>query len=231
MNLLELAQRTRQECRVPGSGPLAVTGQTADYTRILTWCDAAWQEIQRSNRFWRWMRQSASCATVNAQPTYSATDFGIAATFGRWALDYASGDTFRNYDTAAGITSEVPMWPMDYDDWRDTYLFGASRTTYARPAVIALAPNNSLACGPIPAAGYTLIGDYYTKPTSLTAADDEPEMPEQFHLMIVYKAMQFYGMSEAAPEVYDAGVLWYKQMYVELTADQAPRYRLAGALA
>jgi hypothetical protein len=313
VNYIELAQRTRMECRVQGSGPVAVTGQSADYQRLLVWVNEAWQEIQRSNRFWRWMRRSASCPTVQGRQFYTAAHFGITE-FGRWALDFDSGDTFRNYsnpevtfdigsskvqltdhqlangDTAnffttgslpsgmsasttyyvvnrtdndfqvsataggaaitlsgaqsgtqtmssgnvtsfLGLRTEVPMFPWDYDDWRDTYQFGANRNTYTRPDCLARAPDGSLAFGPITAAGYTVLGDYYRSPQVLTDAGDTPEMPEQFHMAIVYKAMQYFGASEAAPEVYDAGVLNFRKIYAELTQDQAPRMRLAGALA
>lgn len=230
MDFLALAQRLRQECRVSGSGPVAVTGQNAEMTRILTWTAEAWLEIQRSNDYWRFMRASAQCATVNAQPTYSPTaDFGLTD-FGRWALNYDNGDTFRNYDTAAGTGSEVPMWPMSYDQWRDTYQFGATRTTYSRPVKLAVAPDNSLACGPVPSAGYTLLGDYYRQPVQLTLATDIPAMPEQFHMAIVYLGMQYYGASEAAPEIYDAGLIRYEKIFRQLTKHQAPRFQLAGAL-
>lgn len=235
---LELAQRVRQECRVSGSGPTDVTGQVAEYQRLLSWVQEAWREIQRGNPAWRFMRRSATCPTVNAQATYPASAFAdsltgaaITNTWGRWALDYDSGDTFRNYVTSAGLVSEVPMFPIDYDVWRDTYQFGATRTTYSRPTSLALAPDGSLALGPVPAAGYTLVGDYYTKPVLLTAATDTPACPEEFHMAIVYKAMTYYGVSEAAPEIYDFGAQQFQRIFADLTRHQAPRFRLAGALA
>jgi hypothetical protein len=237
MNFLALAQRLRQECRVSGSGPTDVSGQVAEYQRLLDWTAEAWREIQRSNEFWRFMRRSATCPTVNATATYAASSFNdtltsasIATTWGRWALDYDNGDTFRSYDTTAGITSETPLLPIDYDTWRDTYQFGATRTTYSRPAVVALAPDGSLAVGPVSAAGYTLIGDYYVKPVLLTENTDTPAMPEEFHMAIVYLAMTYYGVSEAASEIGDLGQMKYEKLYRQLVLAQAPRYRKAGAL-
>jgi hypothetical protein len=310
---LELVQDLRRECRVSGNGPVSVTAtDNEEYTRLIEWTKQAWLSIQRANRFWRFMRRSAACPTVQGQALYSAADFGISS-FGHWALDYDNGDTFRSYAnpqvsfdiansrvqlvnhglsngdtvklftdgalpgglTAAtqyyavngaadtlqlstsaggsaivmsgsatgtttmtsgnttsfiGLIGETPLGPMDYDLWRDTYQFGATRITYSRPVAISLAPNNSVAAGPVAAAGYTLVGDYYMQPTALVADADVPGMPEQFHMAIVYRAMQYYGASEAAPEVYDAGVLEYNRIFQSLANDQAPRMRLAGAL-
>lgn len=237
MNFLQLAQRLRQECRVSGSGPAAVTNQVQEYQRLLDWTAEAWREIQRSNPFWRFMRRSCTCPTVNGQATYAASAFAdsatatsLATTWGRWALDYDSGDSFRSYDTSAGLSSEAPLGPVDYDLWRDMYQFGANRTSYSRPTVLALAPDGSLALGPVPSAGYTIVGDYYVKPVLLADATDTPAMPEEFHMAIVYLAMTYYGVSEAAPEIFDLGQAKYDKLVSQLTRAQAPRYRTAGAL-
>lgn len=232
MNFLQLAQRLRQECRVPGSGPSAVTGQVQEYQRLLDWTAEANREIERSNPYWRFKRKSCSCATVSGaggKVSYSATDFALTD-WGRWALDYDSGDTFRSYITASGLSSEIALNPIDYDQWRDQYYFGALRSTFARPMVIALAPDNTLVLGPISDGSVTLVGDYYAKPTLLAAASDTPAMPEEFHMAIVYKAMTYYGVSEAAPEIFDMGERQFARIYAQLTDHEAPRFRVAGAL-
>lgn len=230
MNYLQLAQRLRRKCRVIGSGPTAVTGQSEEYQRLLDWVNEAWMFIQNKHKDWRWMRRTATCVTVNGQSTYNpTTDFALT-NFGYWALDYRNGDTFRNYVTSVGPQSEVFMYPIDYDDWRDRYLYGAIRFAYSRPIELALAPDNSLAVGPIPVNGYTLIGDYYMKPTEMVAAGDIPAMPDQFHMLIIYKAMMYYGASESAPEVYDDGENGYRVMMAQLEQAQLPRLDRGGSL-
>lgn len=205
MNYLQLAQKLRLKCRVSGSGPSAVTGQTAEYTRLLSFINEAWMAIQRQHTDWNFLRASCSCITQEGTYSYTASTFGIAATFGYWALDTERGDTFRAYLTASGLSDEQLLGVMHYDDWRNRYLLGANRLSYQRPSVVAAAPDRSLVVGPIPAAGYTLIGDYYKVPSELAAGDDTPSLPVQFHWAIVYRAMMFYGVSEAAQEIYDEG--------------------------
>lgn len=231
MTYLELAQKLRRKCRVIGNGPSAVTGQSEEYQRLLDFINESWLFIQRKHQDWRWMRKSATATTVLLQSTYSPiTDFHLTD-FAYWALDYRRDDTFRNYVTATGPSSEVFMPVIDYDDWRDRYLYGAIRYSPSRPIEIALAPDNSLAVGPIPIVGYTLIGDYYSIPTEMVDAGDTPAMPEQFHWAIIYKAMMLYGASESAPEVYDDGAAEFGKMMAQLELAQLRRMDLGGALA
>lgn len=227
---LELAQRTRRKCRVTGNGPSAVSGQSEEYARILDFVAESWLQIQNLRTDWLFMRASASCLTVQGQTSYGATDFGIND-LGYWALDERAGDTFRNYVTASGLGSEVFMGIVDYDSWRDLYLYGANRTTYTRPLVVARTPDNKIACGPITDAGYTLGGDYYRLPARLVNAADVPLLPVQFHDAIVYGAMKLYGASEAAPEVFDDGDASLRQILRQIIATQTRRPSLAGPLA
>lgn len=232
MNYLALAQRLRRKCRVSGSGPSAVTSQSEEYNRLLDWVNEAWMFIQNAHSDWRFMRKSATCVTVNGQINYyPTTDFNLTD-FGYWALDYANQDTFRNYVTANGTGSEIFMECWDYDWWRDAYLYGALRTSYTRPIGVAKAPDDSIVCGPITAAGYTLVGDYYAVPSEMVVATDVPTgLPDQFHMAIVYKAMQYYGMSEAASEVFEEGRAEFDKIMRQLERQQLRRPMLGSALA
>lgn len=228
---LELAQLLRRKCRVSGSGPTALDNQTEEYNRLLSWVNEAYTAILNLHTDWRFMRTSATCTTVEGRPTYSpTTDFGLTD-FGYWAMDFSNGDTFRNYSTSAGARSEIFMTPCEYDFWRDTYLYGANRYAYSRPIYVAIAPDNSLACGPITASGYTLVGDYYRVPTEMTDAAEVPVIPSQFQMAIVYRAMMYYGISEAAPEVYDSGKEEFERIIRQMELTQLRRMRLSGALA
>jgi hypothetical protein len=230
MNYLQLAQKLRVKCRAPGSGPSAVTGQTAEYTRLLSYINEAWMSIQRLHTDWMFLRASCSCTTLEGIYSYTASSFGISADFGYWALDPENGDTFRTYLTATGLPDEQLLGVMKYENWRNLYLLGANRTSYQRPGVVAAAPDRSLVVGPIPAAGYTIAGDYYRVPSELVAADDTPALPVQFHWAIVYRAMMFYGTSEAAPEIYDEGRTEFNRLIREIEAAQLPEITTAPPL-
>lgn len=239
MNRLELVQRLARE---GGSAqPETTEGTLSDEAQLLVdWIDQAWNEIQTKHDDWWWMRSSrlqnagVSFATVSGQAIYAlgsgAGTVGVeASAFGKWAID-----TFRVQLTSVGYTNETFLDPVPggYDVWRDAYMYGAMRAVTTRPVAIAIGPGNALCLGPPPTAGYTVTGDYYIAPLAMADDDDEPTgLPEQFHMLIVYLAMTYYGGYEAAPEVLDRGQRRYGTLMRRLEALQAPEVYTAGPLA
>ena len=56
-------------------------------------------------------------------------------------------------------------------------------------------------------------------------------MPANFHILIVYLAMQKYGAFKAATEVFNRGVFEGGKLMRQLEADQLPAVTLAGPMA
>ena len=231
MNYLQLSQRTLLECGIAGSGPAAVTGQTGEMERIVTWVAQAWNDIQVTHKDWGWLRATASFTTVDGTASYTlgsgAGTVGVtAATFGMWIPGSA-----RNYVTATSQSSEIFMDDMGYESWRDYYQYGSLRTSKSRPTDIAVGPDKSLNLGSVPLAGYTVTMDYYTAPVALAADSDTPALPAQFHMAIVYRAMQMYAAYSNAPEVLaraDKGYTLYMRL---MSNDRLPVPTWGGTLA
>lgn len=227
MNFLQLSQRLARETGVAGAGPSTVIGQTGEAGRLVNWVADAWNDIQTTHQDWEWLRASVSFVTMAGQARYTPTQCGITAgTFGMWARN-----TFRNYDTAAGVSSEIEMDFTHYEDWRQSYDLGALKLARTRPIEVTVTPAKEIALGPYPAAGYTITGDYYTAPVILSLDADTPAMPAQFHMAIVWKAMMSYGAFESASEVYARGELEFGKFMMRMTADRLPEITMAGALA
>lgn len=225
---LEICQQTVQECRLAHGAtklPTAVLNQRGELKRIVDWVAEAWVEIQALHPDWRFKRRSTSFATVDGQAEYTITQCQVdPSTFGRWVMD-----SFRSYHTATGLPSELPLSPMPYDTWRDTYQFGAIRTAKSRPTVITQLPSNGLGLAFTPLAGYTIIGDYFTAPIRLEIDEDVPELPIAYsYMLIVYKAMTYYGEAEAAAEVLSRGERGYRRLITALEADQLPPITMGG---
>lgn len=230
MNFLQIAQRLRRKCRVTGTGPLTVIGQNEEYARLVDMANEAWMSLQLIRPDWKWMRNSATFPTVAAQATYTlaqieSTGSGFS-NFGNWDLD-----TFRCYTTSVGTNDEYPMDWITYDAWRDTYQLGATRSTTSRPTQFTITPALGVGLGVTPAAGYTISADYFKVATEMALDADIPALPTQFHMAIVYRAMMFYGVSEAKPEIYDEGQTEFDRMMARINLQQLPRIQLAGALA
>lgn len=164
-------------------------------------------------------------------------DFQLSASVGGSAITLSGTQsgvhtiTSNNTASFVGFNTEQHLTVRDYDGWRNTYLVGSLRGTYQRPHAVARGPANTLMVGPVNDDGYTLVGDYYKVPSELSAAGDTPVLPTQFHDAIVYRAMMFYGVSEAAPEFYDEGKLEFSRMIRQIEASQLPRMTTPGAWA
>ncbi len=210
-----------------GTGPLTVVGQTGELKRLVDWTASAWFDIQAMHQDWRFLRTTASWATVQAQATYTTAQCGIpAGTFSAWVRD-----SFRNYPTATGQSGEIFMPYLPYTYWRNQYQFGAYRTTYSRPIEMTVTPDDGIGLGPVPLSGYTILGDYFSAPVLLSADADVPTLPAKHNpMLIVYHAMESYGAFEAAPEVYQRGLTEFTKLLRRLEADQLPEYTLGGAL-
>lgn len=217
---LQLVQQLAKECgttKDPATTITTVQSATGEVGRLASWIQTAWRDIQSLHPDWQFLRSSVSFTTTNGQATYTLTQCGLAAnTFGAWVRD-----SFRNYLTATGQSSEIFMSYMPYDVWRNAYQYGAMRTSYSQPFTVTIAPGMSLGLGPVPLSGYTVIGDYYQAPVDLQLDADTPSLPSWHNkMLIVYKAMMSYGAFESAPEVYARGETEYNKLITRLENDQ-----------
>lgn len=224
MNLLQLARRLALEVNSTYQGVTTV-GLTGEPAQLVQWIQSAWLDIQSAHQDWAWLRKSASFNTVSGKASYSISDISLTD-FGKWDTD-----TFRIFDTAVGYATEARLSLIEYDQWRNQYQYGTARTTLAQPTGIAVLPDKSLGLGPVPPAGYTITGDYYSAPVELVSDLDIPAMPTQHHMAIVYRAMMHYGAFNAAPEVYQRGEQEYNRIIRRVESDRLPEILTAGPLA
>lgn len=207
------------ECAISGTMTTTVD-QTGEFLRVTTWINQAWVDIQTERQTWDFMRSSqlngggVSFATVAGQAVYplgtGAGTVGVAAAdFDSWVPR-----SFRDQTTASGVQDQFPLAWISYDAWRDGYSMGAQQTVTTRPVAIAVGPKNEICVGPWPTATYTLTGDYYRAPTEMTEDDDEPtNLPAQYHMAIVWRAMRDgYAQYEAAPEVLARATTNYRRI-------------------
>lgn len=218
MNFLQLAQRTASECGV--SGTLStVVGQVGSLQRIVNWTSQAWIEIQTAHDDWQFMRSSvllgagASFPTISGQLFYTlgvgAGKIGVAVDdFGQWDMD-----SFRCQTTSVGIADETFMDKVEYDAWRNAYMYGANQQVITRPVAIAKGPEDQLCIGPASNGQYTVKGDFIWAPQELLLDADVAQnrgatfiLARRFQMLIVYRAMRFYAAYESAPEVHQRAV-------------------------
>lgn len=230
MTYLELCSRLRQECGVSGVGPIAVLNQTGEYKRLVDWISQAYVDIQNRHRgSWRWLRSEYTVATVASDDEYAysdCTDTIASATISRFARWIPGTELI--YLTSAGVGTQGPLSWVDWDDFKQVYKMGSQNNGY--PAWVTIDPRNKLRLGPKPDAVYTVTGDYMKSPQVLAADSTTPEMPDSFHMLIVYEAMKKYAAYESAPEVWSAAKSEYARMMRDLEVDQLPPPEFGNAL-
>jgi len=227
MNFLLLCQRLRQEAGLTGSGPTTTVGQTGISKQVVDWINSAYIDVLSQHSNWQFMQESFSFETVASQREYSVAETGLTD-LEKWKVDdYGS---FRVYLTSSGVANEQYMYPILWDDYRQVYLYGASRTAEGLPSYFSIQPDNGLNFYLVPDAAYTITGEYFKTPTELSGNTDIPIIPTQFHMIIVWRALMFYAGFDAANEKYAMGKNEYNKLLMRLEIDRLPKMTFGGPL-
>ena len=211
MNYLALCQRLRLEAVDSGTGPVTVIGQTGQLGRFVEWIEAAYEDVQDEHETWRFLRTDFDFPTIVDIPEYTPAAVAIA--------DHANWikESIRIY---SAVTDETFLEYYPWDEFRDTYVYGSHRTQTGRPSAITVKPDNSLRLWQLPNAIFTVNGEYYKVPDVMTADADIPILPARFHMILVWKALMYYGVFAGAEEKYTHGANEYTRMLRKLEKDQ-----------
>lgn len=213
MNYLQLCQTLRQECGATGNGPASVADQTGESLRFVNWIQQAYRRIQTSRATWRWMHTTSTLELTEDQASYAKTAL-VASRFGRW-----DPRNWVIYPTASGVTASTPIHQIPYDDFEQMYVHRSVDS--GTPIHFAIGPDDKVWIGPAPdGTGWTLRFRYWKGVDTLSGNTDEPEMPADYHMIIVYEAMKYYARREAAQEVMDDAERMYSAEEFRLERDQ-----------
>lgn len=237
MTLLQLFQAFHREAKQPGSAPTTVVGATGRNADIVQWLIEAYNDIQRDvDGRWKWLRRAFYVDTVADTQSYEygdCTDTVAAAAIARfrsWDLD--EEDPPYIYLSSAGAVTERELAIYDWIDFRSQYVRGVQ--TSAAPGAISVDHTDKLYLGSPPDAVYRLSGYYWRGNQTLADDGDEPEMPDDFHMMIVYRAMVKYAYNIIAQEILARATADGTGLYDALVQNQwygRQRLRLPGPIA
>lgn len=222
---LELCQDLAEEAGISdGTTPTAVTGQTGELKRVVGWIARAYREVQRKRPRWNFLRNDFSFPTVVGTSNYASS---VASTeHQRWKLD-----TFRCYLTATGVVDEQDLVYIPWDEYRVTYLYGANRNVSGRPMRFTVKPDESIELWPKPDAIYTITGEHWWKAQVMSADDDEPLFPDDFHEILMWRGLMYYAAYEEAAAPFAEGQSEFGRIFAKLEADQLPPIETAPPLA
>lgn len=227
-------QELRRETLKVGTGPAAVTGQVGQLADIVAWYAQAYIEIQNRHADWLWLRSTFTFDTTASDDTYAygdVTDSRLSATITRfsrwWIYDLDGFPNIKIYLTSGGVSGERYLIPLQWAAFRDLYKRGTQTDNF--PVHVTVDPQRNLVLGPKPDGIYTVTGEYQMAPQILTADGDTPEMPSQYHQLIVYDAMKKYaGIS--AQDVLARGVSEGNKLMRQLENNQRPHIYIGGTL-
>ena len=221
MNFLQLCQRTASECSSSLTGPSAVASQTGRLGQIVKWVNSAWMDIQTRRDNWRFMAAPFTVNTTSGDGKYLTTDCtdtvasAAISAFRAWRLT-----TLKIYLTSAGSDTETELYYLPYLDWYHRFNVGAQSN--GQPLYFTVDNDQSLLLAPKPGDIYTVSGEYQKSATEMALDADEPSMPSEYHMAIVYRAMMKYGRYTGAAEVYSDGQSEYMRMMMEMQRTQLP---------
>lgn len=174
--------------------------------------------------FGKWDEYTFRCSTT-VGPNILVTEQGGLYITTEDGVPIATGDAYP------GIQDETFLDIIPYDSWRDGYMLGAMRTVQTRPVAVAIGPDKSVCLGPPSNGLYSVTADFFFAPFIMTGNDSVPVgLPKQFHMLIVYLAMEMYALYEAAPEVLTRAQKGQITMLAQLEGTNMPRAEWAGAL-
>lgn len=210
MNRLQLAQRMRDEAgAISASAISSTTGQTGDTGRLVGWIDSAWMDIQQA-RLWPWMWEEATVTILT----------GTSKTAGTTPAERYVKDSAYNGTT-----------PLHYLPW-DAFRAEFPSVTIAdgTPSFWTIDPLMALRVSAKPTSDFAIDLQWYTNPVAFAADADTPALPSEFHMLIVWRALQLYAGFDEAGGLYQHATANYKRMLRAATRMQAPDIELGGAL-
>ena len=239
MNFLEIAQRLRRESGLTSAlatSPTTVINQTGQLRDIVDWAAGAYTDIQTMSPCWNWLRSSFTLQTVSGTDTYVYGDAiddqtGLAITrFARWwPLQEGQCSNLKSYLTSGGVGSEMYLDYLPWDWFRDMYKRGPQNNN--PPLHFTISPQNKIVIGPKPSGIYTISGEYQMSAQTLALDADVPEMPADYHMLIVWKGLLDYAGKAAAPEVFTRAQTRAGPLMNALKMDELPQIGFGGALA
>ena len=189
MNYLTLCDDLLKETGVSEQGVFSVKGQGGMPLRAVKWVRRAWVEIQ-GLREWRFLWCSGVFNTVIGQIEYHAKEnLALTPSLKSWVTDK---NKVRLVDDGRSSYLKYVKW----ESW------GLEEGSTQRPYAYTIKPDNTLVLNTAPDKLYQVYFEYFRTPQILTENTEIPIVSEEYHEVILYKAMTYLAAEQDAPEVY-----------------------------
>jgi len=216
VNYLQLCKELVREVGIAGgTGPATVENQTGELANVVRWIRDANDYINNLWRDWKYLW---------AEYDQNVTSVNLALPVGVTVREWHRDSFWLDYGTAAGRK-------LVYQDWNVFRVAQSTGTSPGTPTMFTIKPNNAVVLNRPPLNAMPLHAEFWKRPASLESDSDVPDMPAEYHRIIMVRAAIMYGNREAAGEIISGMEAEYIDLLEKLESDQldAFRYdRLAG---
>ena len=227
-SFLELAQKVAQESgTVSGTQPTTVLAQSGRLRDIVGWVQSAYRAIQVKHEAWLWLQGEFETDLVIGTKAYSGTDLSVTD-LSRFLL---RDRVVSAYLTATGVSDEAFLLPLDWNTFYDRFMVGSARSVSGKPQYYSVDEAGQIVLYPNPDAATTIHARYRKAPQELTVDASVPNMPVQFHDLIVWHALLFLGGYDESMAQYPIWNMNYRSMMSDLEISQLPNIALGETLA
>lgn len=206
MNFRELCQDVVKELGISGGiGPSTVSAQTGEFANVVRWVADSCLWIDNLWRDWKYL-------WVEYETVMTGQSLAIAG-----AREIDRGSLWLNFGTANARQLEWIEWILMREIRARAPLTGT-------PVSFSVDPSGTIFLDR-PVSGQAIHLEYWKRPTRLTNDLDEPDLPSEYHRLIVARAAVMYGNREAAPEVISGMEAEYTDLLEKLQSDQLEAFR------
>ena len=218
MDFLALFARAIEEAGIAGAAPTTVLNQTSRRKKMVGWIEKGWEDVQLMRPNWNFMWEEFTFNTTAATRDYLASSVGIS--------DMKLWDTgsFLIYETALDTNDQNELKFETYAVWRGEHRRGMEARPDDRPQLFTVLPNNKVRFEPRPDKIYTIDGEYKRSTQVLTENTDVPtNLPEDFHMIIVWRALHYYGLRYDSPYILEEAETKFGDLLYRLENEQLPQ--------
>lgn len=221
MNFLALCKKVARDSGTVAGIPNfnTVVGATGRIEQVVYWTADAWEAIQNERNDWLWMRRTFEKSLLADTNAYTSGSWALPRV-SRWLQDRLDHSTTTIFDPAIGKQDEGAISYISYDMWLRMYDRGVHDKN--RPSHWSVSPTNEMLFGPTPDKAYTVRGEYRLKPQVLAADADVPEMPDEYHTLIVGETLKIMARSDEAFNTLASLAPQYERLRNPLVREQTP---------
>lgn len=216
MKFVELVDRVRMEGGVSGGKIATVQGDLRGETaRLKAWVQDSWRDIQTERQNWKFLFRESSHPIPQYTSVIYPPEFE-ARTVAQW-----DPCTARIGPVGHGRHRSNPLVVENYFDMRDWMQTHPGQRSM--PSRMSIHPRTeAIHLSPAADKEYEFFYDYWRIPQELNEDDETPIMPDRFHMLIVWWALERYGGYEVAQDVVTRAQRHASGLMSALIHDQLP---------